>query len=295
MSEQPLRILILGAHPDDADIKVGGTAAQWCALGHVVKMVSVTDGRAGHQTMFGDALARRRRAEAQASAAVIGATYEILGHPDGELMPTLEARRQLIRLIRQFKPDLIITHRGNDYHPDHRYTALLVQDAAYLITVPGICPETPHLMVDPVILYVSDSFKRPYPFEAHVVVDIGNEMDTLVSMLHCHESQFYEWLPYNAGYAGEVPADAAARKAWLGERIRERIRPLADRFRDRIVQIYGPERGARVEYIEAFEVSEYGSPFDAAAQARLFPFLPTSAAVGGTPLRKAWVDIPLDG
>jgi LmbE family N-acetylglucosaminyl deacetylase len=293
MSDQPLRILLLGAHPDDADIKAGGTAAQWCALGHVVQMVSVTDGRAGHQSLYGDALARRRQAEAQASAAVIGARYEILGQPDGELMPTLEARQQLIRLIRGFRPDLIITHRANDYHPDHRYTALLVQDAAYLVTVPGICPEMPHLMQDPVILYFSDSFKKPCPFEAHVVVDIGAQFDQLVDMLHCHESQFYEWLPYNAGYAEQVPNDAAARRSWLGERIRERIRPLADRFRERVLQTYGPERGARVEYIEAFEVSEYGSPFDAAAQARLFPFLPRAGETAGTPARKAWVDVPL--
>jgi LmbE family N-acetylglucosaminyl deacetylase len=294
-TDRGLRILILGAHPDDADIKAGGTSAKWCALGHVVKMVSVTDGRAGHQTMHGDALAKRRRAEAQASAAVIGAAYDLLDHPDGELMPTLEARRQIIRLIRGFRPDLMITHRPNDYHPDHRYTALLVQDAAYMVTVPGICPETPHLMQDPVILYFSDSFKNPQPFEAHVVVDIGDEMGKLVEMLHCHASQFYEWLPYNAGYPEQVPREGPERKPWLAERIRQRIRPLADRYRERLIQTYGPERGAKVEYVEAFEVSEYGSPLGPAERARLFPFLPAAVPAGAVPTRKQWVDIPLEG
>jgi LmbE family N-acetylglucosaminyl deacetylase len=294
MTEQRLRILILGAHPDDGDIKAGGTAAKWCALGHVVRFVSLTNGRAGHQSMHGAALALRRMAEARASAAVIGATYEVMDHPDGELMPTVEVRWQVIRLIRTFKPDLIITHRANDYHPDHRYTALLVQDAAYLVTVPALCPETPHLMFDPVILYFSDSFKKPCPFEPHVVVDIDDEFGKVIDMLHCHESQFYEWLPYNAGYAEQVPQEAKARKAWLAERIGQRLRPLADRYRDRLIKTYGPERGARVQYVEAFEVSEYGSPFDAAARARLFPFLPTTVATGAAPTRKEWVDIPMD-
>src|SRR5262245_57927146 len=230
-STQPIRVLVLGAHPDDPDIKGGGTAAKWCALGHVVKLVSLTDGGAGHQTLRRPELTERRRAEARAAGAVIGATYEVLDLPDGELTPSLEARRQVIRLIRGFRPDLILTHRPADYHPDHRYTAQLVQDAAYMVTVPAVCPDAPALDRNPVILYVSDFFKKPCPFEAHMVVDITPHVNRVVDMLDCHQSQFYEWLPHNAGHPGEVPADAAARKAWLGERFRERIRPLADRCR----------------------------------------------------------------
>src|SRR6185437_3257492 len=252
---QPLRILVLGAHPDDADIKAGGTAALWRRLGHKVKLVSVTNGGAGHHQLSGEALVARRRAEAQAAGAVIGASYDVLDFPDGGLLPTLEARHQLIRLIRSFKPDLILTHRLNDYHPDHRYTAMLVQDAAYMVTVPAVCPDTPHLTRDPVILYLSDDFKKPLPFSADIVVDIGSEMDTVVHMLHCHVSQFYEWLPYNGGYAEQVPADDAARRQWLKEGMQHRIRPLADRHRDRVVQTYGVEKGHTIEYIEAFEVS----------------------------------------
>src|SRR4051812_49406634 len=145
MAEHPLRILIIGAHPDDADIKAGGTAARWCALGHAVRLVSLTDGRAGHQTMHGPRLALRRRAEAEAAAAFIGATYDVLDYPDGELDDRLESRQRVIRLIRGFRPDLILTHRSTDYHPDHRFAGLLVQDASYIVTVPGVCPETPHL------------------------------------------------------------------------------------------------------------------------------------------------------
>jgi LmbE family N-acetylglucosaminyl deacetylase len=138
VAEQRLRILAIGAHPDDADIKAGGTAAKWSALGHVVHLVSLTNGQAGHQALYGPPLAQRRRAEAQAAAAVIGATYELFDHPDGELDDRLEYRHQVIRLLRGFRPDLVLTHRPTDYHPDHRFAGLLVQDASYLVTVrPG--------------------------------------------------------------------------------------------------------------------------------------------------------------
>lgn len=295
MADEPLRILIIGAHPDDADIKAGGTAARWCALGHVVQLVSLTNGQAGHQTMHGPALAVRRRSEARAAGAVIGASYEVGRCPDGELDDRLEHRHEVIRLIRRARPDLIITHRSTDYHPDHRFAGLLVQDAAYLVTVPAICPEVPHLAASPVILYFSDAFKKPCRFEPHVVVDIDEQFDQLVTMLDCHESQFYEWLPYNAGHLDEVPTDAAARRQWLSERIGKRLRPLADRHRDLVVRTYGPEHGNWVQYIEAFEVSEQGAPLDAEARARLFPFLPAGPSVGSPFVRKEWVDVPDEG
>lgn len=292
MSEQLARVLIIGAHPDDGDIKAGGTAALWTEAGYVVRFVSLTDGRAGHHLNPGPAMAERRRAEARAAGAIIGAAYDVLDHPDGELDTRLEYRHELIRLIRSDRPDLIVTHRTNDYHPDHRSTGLLVQDASYLLTVPAVCPDVPHLTACPVILSFSDSFTRPCRFEPDVVVDIGDRFETIVRMLHQHASQFYEWLPYNAGFSGDVPEGDDERFAWLSARFRERIAPLADRFRDRIVATYGEERGASVRLIEAFEVSEYGAPLDSETRARLFPFLPADAKAGASFVRKSWVDQP---
>jgi LmbE family N-acetylglucosaminyl deacetylase len=284
--------MLIGAHPDDADIKAGGTAAKWTALGFDVRLVSLTDGRAGHHEMSGGPLARRRRAEAQAAAGLIGASYQVLDHPDGELDDRLAYRHELIRLIRAYRPDLIATHRPNDYHPDHRFTGLLVQDASYLLTVPSVCPDVPHLSATPVILSFSDAFTRPCPFEAHVVVDIEDVMDRLIAMLHRHESQFYEWLPFNAGRPEEVPIGEQARLSWLADRFRRRITPLADRHRDLVVRTYGAERGGRIRFIEAFEVSEFGAPLDASTRARLFPFLPSGSSAGSSFERKEWVDIP---
>jgi LmbE family N-acetylglucosaminyl deacetylase len=273
MPERPLRLLIVGAHPDDADFFAGGTAALYRAGGHEVKMVSMTNGDAGHQTLRGPVLAQRRRAEAAASGAVIGAVYEVLENGDGQLLPTLANRNQVIRLIRSYQPDLVLTHRPNDYHPDHRYTSQLVQDAAYMVTVPAIVPEVPHLPRNPVIAYLADDFQKPYPFAPTMLVDVGGVLEQIVSMLHCHTSQFYEWLPYNGGYADRLPADEAGRLAWTKEQVQARLRRRADRYRALAQQLYGNERGSRIEYAEAFEPCEYGSPLDEAARRRLFPFV----------------------
>jgi LmbE family N-acetylglucosaminyl deacetylase len=272
MANEPLRLLVIGAHPDDADYHAGGTAALYRAAGHAVKLVSLTNGDAGHQAQPGPELARRRRAEAEAAGAVIGASYDVLDSHDGQLLPTLENRRKVIRLIRTFRPDLVLTHRPNDYHPDHRYTSQLVQDAAYLVTVPAVVPEVPHLSRDPVIAYLPDDFQKPYPFQPDVLVDVGPVLDKIVAMLHCHASQFYEWLPYNTGRLGDVPRGEDERRAWLAEQVRARLRRRADRHRDLLARAYGPGRGAAVEYVEAFEGCEYGAPLDEAARRRLFPF-----------------------
>jgi len=273
MAEGPLRLLILGAHPDDADYAAGGLAALYRAAGHAVKMVSLSNGDAGHHLHPGPALAARRRAEAAAAGAVIGAEYEVLDSHDAELLPTLENRRQVIRLIRSFRPDLVLTHRPNDYHPDHRYTSQLVQDACYLLTVPAVEPGVPHLARDPVILYLPDDFQKPYPFRPDVVVDVGPVLDRIVAMLHCHVSQFYEWLPYNVGQADRVPAGEEERRAWLAEQVRDRLRRRADLYRQQLAQAYGAQRGAAVTAAEAFEGCEYGAPLDETARRRLFGFL----------------------
>ena len=274
MTDGPLRLLIIGAHPDDAEYAAGGTAALYRAAGHDVHMASLTNGDAGHHEAPGPALVRRRRQEADAAAAVIGATYHILDSHDGELLPTLENRRAVIRLIRTLAPDLVLTHRPNDYHPDHRYASQLVQDAAYLLTVPAVEPGVPHLARDPVILYLPDTFQKPYPLQPAVAVDVGPVLDQIIAMLDAHVSQFYEWLPANQRIRDQVPAGPAERRAWLGRQVRARLRAQADRFRDLLRATYGPDRGGAVEAAEAFEPCEYGSPLDDAARRRLFPFVP---------------------
>ncbi|HVR75660.1 MAG TPA: PIG-L deacetylase family protein [Planctomycetota bacterium] len=267
-----LKILALGAHPDDCDFVAGGCAALWTRRGDEILFVSVTNGDAGHSTMSPEALTERRRAEARAAGAVIGIEYEVLSHRDGQLLPSLENRLDMIRRIRRFAPDLILTHRPNDYHPDHRYTSMLVQDSAYMVTVPLLCPDTPHLQTNPVIAYFHDDFTKPCPFEAHVVIDVDAVMEEKWRMLHAHTSQFYEWLPVNDGTDAEVPAGAAERRTWLEKRWGPRLEEVARRYRARLVETYGLEPASRVRFAEAFEVSEYGTRPTPERVRELFPF-----------------------
>ena len=272
MTTKQIRVLIIGAHPDDCDIKAGGVAALYVQQGHIVKFVSVTNGDAGHHEMGGGPLAQRRNAEAQAASEIIGIEYELLDNHDGELMPTLENRYQIIRTIREFRADLIMTHRPNDYHPDHRYTSILVQDAAYMVTVPNICALTPHLEKNPVIVYLSDNFQKPNPFTPDVVVGIDAVLEKKIDMLHCHVSQFYEWLPYNSGTLDSVPSNSEDRRDWLAGRLRNRFSAIAEKYRDLLIEHYGAKAGANIQYAEAFESCEYGSRLNDENIPILFPF-----------------------
>jgi N-acetylglucosamine malate deacetylase 1 len=268
---QQLRVMVIGAHPDDPE-KAGGTMAKYVALGHKVLLVSLTNGDAGHQEMGGGPLAVRRMEEARCAGRVIGAEYKVMDNHDGELMPTLENRREVIRLIREFQPDLVFSPRPDDYHPDHRNTALLVRDAAYMVTVPNIVAGTPHLTRNPVFLYLSDHFTKPAPFRPDIVVSIDDVIEKKVDMYHCHESQMYEWLPYNGEYLDQVPSGTQNRRAWLGERLKPGSRSIADRHRQKLQEMYGADRGARVVHAEAFELSEYGRRLNKQDLRKYFPF-----------------------
>jgi N-acetylglucosamine malate deacetylase 1 len=266
-----MRLLLLVAHPDDAEFLAGGLAAIYRRRGFEVKFVSLTNGDAGHHQLAGRELAARRRDEALAAAAVIGATADVWEHHDGQLQPSLDLRWQVVREIRSYRPDLVLTHRPNDYHPDHRAVGDVVRDACYLVTVPALVPEVPALARDPVVGYLPDRFTKPTPMLGDVVVDVGPYVEQIVDMLACHRSQMFEWLPFNRGVGERVPADEAARRQWLRAWYLGLLRPQADRYRAELVGRYGDERGRQVEYAEVFEISEYAAPLDESARQRLFP------------------------
>ncbi|AEN73188.1 LmbE family protein [Rhodothermus marinus SG0.5JP17-172] len=271
-SARPLRILCIGAHPDDCDVKMGGTAALFAAMGHQVKFLSVTNGDAGHYAQGGGVLAKRRRAEAEEAARRLGiAEYEVLDNHDAELVPSLEVRKQIIRKIREWQADLVFAPRPNDYHPDHRYTGQLVQDAAYLVMVPNVVPDTPPLAHNPVFLYLSDRFKKPSPFSPDIAVIIDSVIERKLDALDAHVSQFYEWLPWIDGRLAEVPADSAARREWLRA---QWIRPnITQEVRLALMRWYDPEVAARAQYVEAFEICEYGHQPTEDEIRLLFPML----------------------
>ncbi|MDO1448261.1 PIG-L deacetylase family protein [Rhodocytophaga aerolata] len=265
-----VRIIMIGAHPDDCDMKGGGTAAILSSMGHAVKFVSVTNGDAGHQNDKGASLAKRRFAEAQEAGKRFGVTYDVLNNHDGELLPTLEVRLQIIKKIREWNADVVIAPRPNDYHPDHRYTGILVQDAAYMVAVPNVAPETPPLKKNPIFLYFQDSFERPNPFRPDVAVDISKVFTQKIHAMDAHESQMYEWLPWIGNHASDVPKNKADREKWLAQTRTVKITP---EVRKSLEKWYGAEKAAQVQHAESFEICEYGARPTEADIKRLFPML----------------------
>lgn len=271
MSKRQLRVVFVGAHPDDPDICCGGTAIRFLEAGHVVKYLSMTNGDVGHQSMSGHDLAIRRRLEAAKVADYLGLEYHILNTHDTMLEPSVENRYQLIRILRRFAPDLIITHRPNDYHADHRNTSTLVQDAAYLLSVPNVCPDTPRLEKSPVIMYQQDNFQKPLPFEPEVFIDITPVVEKKYRALALHESQIFEWLPFIEGYLDTVPKERGD-EAWKWVRDVWSRDNKAVRFTSELQGMIPEEQLKEIEYIEAFEACEYGCSLTRAKLDELFPF-----------------------
>lgn len=269
-----LRIIVFGAHPDDCELKAAGVAAKWATLGHKVKFVSVTNGDIGHHEMAGGPLAQRRAQEVTEAANILAIETIVLDHHDGELMPTLEIRKELIRLVREWKADLVISPRPNDYHPDHRYTAILVQDGAYMVTVPFMSSDTEPLRANPVYMYMWDRFQKPNPFQPDVVVAIDDVIERKLEALSVMTSQFAEWAPWHGHYLDKIPKDPAVVKEWIANSFRARMKASAQKYHEELTKWYGTENADTIVYAEAFEVCEYGRQPTEEELRVLFPFFP---------------------
>ena len=268
-----LQIICFGAHPDDCELQAGGVAAMWAAKGHKVKLVSVTNGDIGHWREAGGPLALRRAEEVRKAAKILGVTSQVLDIHDGELLPTIENRRLITRLIREWNADIVMGPRPNDYHPDHRYTGVLVQDAAYMVTVPFFCPDVPYLKHNPVFLYYPDGFQKPNPFQPDIAVSIDPVIEKKLDALDTLESQFYEGGAN--GSAELIPAEPAKqqeRKREVRAAFAKRNENLAQRFRAKLTDFYGADKAGSVKYAEAFEVCEYGGRPNLQELKKLFPF-----------------------
>jgi LmbE family N-acetylglucosaminyl deacetylase len=271
-----LRIICFGAHPDDNEFRAGGVGTMWAAQGHHVKFVSCTNGDIGHWGIAGGPLAQIRTAEVEKCAEIFGIETEVLDIHDGEIMPTMENRRTFVRVIREWRADIVMCHRPNDYHPDHRYSAILVQDAGYMVTVPFFCPGVPYLKRNPVFLFYQDRFQKPNPFAADIVVGIDSVIDKKVEAALALASQTLEG-GCNGNETLYPPDDAAKRKQRekeVRDRFYSRFASTANAFRDELAKWYGRDGAKKIKYAEAFEICEYGSrPSDEEIR-KLFPFFP---------------------
>lgn len=278
-----MKILMIGAHQDDNEFRCGGLAHRLTKMGHEVRFLSCCNGCGGHHIMTPEETVKRRAGESAAVAELLGIRYDVWDIDDCTLVADLETRRKLIRYIREFAPDLVISHRQNDYHADHRAVGLLVQDASYMLTVPHECPDVPAMRRMPVIMYYEDKFTNPV-FRPDVLISVDDEIETKLQIANLNVSQVYEWLPYNR--EEEVPEGEEARFAWLkGMDITEdttdeevmaasrgysvRFAKTAARFRKQLIEQYGRERGEKIRYAEAYEVCEYGEPLSGAVREML--------------------------
>jgi len=265
-----INVIVFGAHPDDADADAGGTAIKFAHMGHNVMFVSLTNGDAGHFSMGGGALAKIRRSEAEEAGRRAGVTYVVLDNHDGELMPSLHVRLQVIRLIRKWQADVVIGPRPNDYHPDHRNCGIVLQDAAYMVIVPNVAPDTPPLKKNPLFLYAQDFFKKPNPFSPDIAIDISEVYRQKIYTMAAHESQHFEWLPWTSGRLDEIPEDAEDRIDYLARYRKVRI---TDEVKASLVKWYGEDKAAEVTDAEAFEICEYGRRPSDEEILRLFPMI----------------------
>jgi len=282
-----MKILMIGAHQDDNEFRCGGLAHKYVQQGHDVRFLSMCNGSGGHHLMTPEETTARRAKESAAVAELLGVTYDVwYDQEDCELEVNLETRKRLTRYIREYNPDMIITHRPNDYHADHRAAGQLVLDASYLLIVPHFCPEVPAMKKAPLIMYNVDSFKYP-PFEADVVIDIDDELETKLKIADLNVSQVYEWLPFTKGE--EVPEGAEERYEWLkgmdtsrwnsDEELASKTRgyavrfaKVASRFRKELIAKYGEERGSKIRYAEAYMFCEYGAPLNEENMKKFFNF-----------------------
>lgn len=269
--DENLRIIAFGAHPDDCEISAGGVGTMWAEQGHAFKCVSMTNGDIGHFGMSGGALAIRRMQEVEAAAEILGIETEVFDIHDGELMPTLENRKKVARAIRDWQADIVMVHRRYDYHADHRYSGVLVDDAIILVEAKFFTPDTPPLPRSPVVLYYSDRFQKPYPFDPIIAVGIDEVIDRKREAMEQMPSQFSDKESWTWGRADEVPEDEATRMDLRVSNLIERNVNIANNYRDLLNELYGEETGSAIRHAEAFELSEFGRQVSVEELKRLFP------------------------
>jgi LmbE family N-acetylglucosaminyl deacetylase len=270
-AQRPLRIIAFGAHPDDAELKASGVAALWAAAGHKVKFVAMTNGDVGHFEQAGGPLAKRRTAEVAQCAKILGIENEVLDIHDGELVPTLENRQKVARLIREWQADIVMGHRPYDYHPDHRYTGVILNDTAVVVVAPFFVPDTPPTPRNPVYMNYSDGFQDPKPFTPTIVVGIDEQAEKKWKCIQAMPSQFGDKDSWQGRTLPNVPQDDRERQSYLLDIVKKRNIAVADQYRDRLVALYGAERGKKIQYAEAFELNQYGRQASVDELKKMFP------------------------
>ncbi len=271
-----IRVIIFVAHPDEAEEYTGGTAALFAQMGHAVKFVSLTNGDAGHYSEERAALAKRRLAEAQEAGKILGVEYQVLDHHDGELQATIEVRKEVIRLTREWKADIVIGfHPTGGSHADNRTAGEAVRDAAAFIAfTPLLVPNVPPLKKSPLYLLTPDYHAKQF-YRPDIAIDVDSVIDKKMDAIAAHVSQVYEFGPWQRGILEKVPTGQAERKEFLWSQQKNYFDPTKDRpeLKPVLEKWYGPERARTIQYAEVFEIADYGRYPNDDEIRELFPML----------------------
>ncbi|MDQ7876549.1 PIG-L deacetylase family protein [Microbacterium sp. QXD-8] len=210
-----MRVLAVGAHPDDVDLLCAGTLARYAAAGHDVMIAIATNGDVGSPTLRRDQIAKIRHQEARASAAVIGADLVWMGFEDEWLFNDRPTRTTFIDMLRRTRPDIVLAHSPHDYHPDHRIAGQLVIDAQIPSAVRLVETAEPALDAIPRV-YTMDTIGHTGP-PPQLFVDITSTIDVKERMLRAHVSQ-ETWLShiYGMEYVAFMRQQGAVRAAGCG-------------------------------------------------------------------------------
>jgi LmbE family N-acetylglucosaminyl deacetylase len=195
--------MFIAAHPDDIEFGVAGTAAKWARAGSRVIYVVITDGNVGshEEGMTAEKLAMIRRAEQTAAAEVAGAECVFLGYHDGFLQPTLELRKDLVRLIRHYRPNAYVCTDPSNYfpsenyinHPDHRAAGQAALDAVFPAAEMTLL--YPDLAAEGLVGHKVDYVYVTFGERANYYVDISDTLDLKIEALNKHVSQLGDWDP----------------------------------------------------------------------------------------------------
>jgi LmbE family N-acetylglucosaminyl deacetylase len=269
-----LRIIVIAAHPDEADMYAGGTAALFAKHGHEVKLVSLTCGDAGHHEMSRLELAGRRYAESQEAARRLGVReYQVFDTHDSELMPTLETRHRIMKVVRDWQADIVISlnPRGGG-HPDNRAVGIATEEAYTFLSNRNAMPDAPPLPRPPVLLYMIDYITlRSHRHD--LVIDVDPVMEEKLRACDANASQFYEYSARQYCDLDEVPTDWPGRREFILRNWAGTLEVLPE-MKPALVARYGEAHASQVKYAETFEFAPDSRIPDEEELRAIFPMLP---------------------
>ena len=175
MENGKLHILCIGGHIGDMELTTGAVVAKYVENGHRATYLGLTPGEKGHPSLHPDVYAKQKIEESRRACAILGAETRVLQYRDAELPVNDEIKFEVCDVMREIRPDIVITHWKGSFHKDHRNTYYIVKDALFYARLKTIARDRPE--IGPCRLFFADNWEDPYGFEPTVFVDISATRD----------------------------------------------------------------------------------------------------------------------